>query len=85
MSATSAPTGRGSDRGAYERPAVASDSVRRLSTETKAAFKTTEFMAYLAVLVGIFIAGAVTSGAASSWERDPHGVLNQLAGRATRS
>ena len=37
MSATSVPTGRGSDRGAVERPAVASDSVRRLSTETKAA------------------------------------------------
>lgn len=37
-------------------------SGRRLSTETKAAFKTTEFMAYIAVLVGLFIAGAVTSG-----------------------
>jgi hypothetical protein len=36
-------------------------SVRR-STETKASFKTTEFIAYLAVLVGIFIAGAVTTG-----------------------
>ena len=34
-------------------------STRRLSTETKAAFKTTEFFAYLAVLVGILIAGAV--------------------------
>lgn len=32
----------------------------RRSTETKASFKTTEFMAYLAVLVGIFVAGAVT-------------------------
>jgi hypothetical protein len=32
---------------------------RRLSTETKAAFKTTEFFAYLAVLAGILIAGAV--------------------------
>jgi hypothetical protein len=32
------------------------------STETKASFKTTEFFAYLVVLVGIFIAGAVTSG-----------------------
>jgi hypothetical protein len=32
------------------------------STETKASFKTTEFFAYLAVLVGIFVAGAVTSG-----------------------
>ena len=33
--------------------------VRRLSTETKAAFKTTEFFSYLAVLAGILIAGAV--------------------------
>jgi hypothetical protein len=33
-------------------------SVRR-STETKASFKTTEFIAYLAMLAGIFIAGAV--------------------------
>jgi hypothetical protein len=34
-------------------------TVRRLSTETKAAFKTTEFFAYVAVLVGIVIAGAI--------------------------
>jgi hypothetical protein len=33
--------------------------MRRLSTETKAAFKTTEFFSYLAVLAGILIAGAV--------------------------
>lgn len=50
-----------------QRPGVMSDghrdvTNRRLSTETKAAFKTTEFMVYVAVLVGIFIAGAVTSG-----------------------
>ncbi|MFL5859199.1 MAG: hypothetical protein ACJ780_00210 [Solirubrobacteraceae bacterium] len=50
-----------------QRSGVVSDghrdfSSRRLSTETKAAFKTTEFMAYVAVLVGIFIAGALTSG-----------------------
>ncbi len=32
---------------------------RRLSTETKAAFKTTEFFAYLAFLAALFIAGAV--------------------------
>jgi hypothetical protein len=31
--------------------------IRRLSTETKAAFKTTEFYAYLLVLAGILIAG----------------------------
>jgi hypothetical protein len=35
------------------------NAIRRLSTETKAAFKTTEFFAYAAVLVGILIAGAV--------------------------
>jgi hypothetical protein len=34
-------------------------SIRRLSTETKAAFKTTEFFAYLAVLIGVLVAGAV--------------------------
>jgi hypothetical protein len=34
-------------------------AVRR-STETKASFKTTEFLAYIALLVGIFVAGAVT-------------------------
>src|SRR3954451_1111502 len=32
---------------------------RRLSTETKAAFKTTEFFAFIAVLVGVLIAAAV--------------------------
>jgi len=32
---------------------------RRLSTETKAAFKTTEFFAYVAMLPGILIAGAL--------------------------
>lgn len=33
---------------------------RRLATETKQAFRTTEFWAYVAVLIGLFIAGAVT-------------------------
>jgi hypothetical protein len=36
---------------------------RRLVTETKASFKTTEFMAFLAVLVGILIAAAVVDQA----------------------
>jgi hypothetical protein len=31
----------------------------RLSTETKASFKTTEFFAYIAILIGIFVASAV--------------------------
>ena len=34
-------------------------SPNRLSTETKAAFKTTEFIAYVVILVGMFIASAV--------------------------
>jgi hypothetical protein len=39
--------------------AVPRDTSRRLSTETKAAFKTTEFFAFVAVLGGILIAGAI--------------------------
>ena len=42
------------------------DHGRRLTTETKSAFKTTEFIAYLAVLAGILIAGAVTSASTNS-------------------
>ena len=41
----------------HERPG------RRLVTETKAAFKTTEFVAYVAVLAGILIAGATINDA----------------------
>jgi hypothetical protein len=37
---------------------------RRLSTETKAAFKTTEFFAFVAVLVGILVSAAVVDGSA---------------------
>jgi hypothetical protein len=36
------------------------NTARRLTTETKAAFKTTEFYAYVAVLVGILVAGLLT-------------------------
>jgi hypothetical protein len=35
----------------------------RLTTETKASFKTTEFMAYVVVLIGLFVAGAVVDQA----------------------
>jgi hypothetical protein len=35
-------------------------AVRRRTTETKAAVKTTEFYAYIAVLAGIMLAGLVT-------------------------
>ena len=57
MSAISAPTTRGDD-GTSRAPVA--NRVRRLSTETKAAFKTTEFVAFLAVVAGILIAAAVT-------------------------
>lgn len=36
--------------------------VRRLSTETKQAFKTTEFWAMVAVIVGILVAAALIKG-----------------------
>ena len=36
---------------------------RRLATETKASFKTTEFIAFVAVLVGVLIAAAVVDQA----------------------
>jgi hypothetical protein len=42
------------------RTAPAPGLIRRLATETKQAFKTTEFWAYIAILIGLFIAGAVT-------------------------
>jgi hypothetical protein len=41
-------------------------TTERRSTETKAAFKTTEFMAYLAVLAGILIAGVVVDNGSNS-------------------
>lgn len=39
---------------------------RRLSTETKHAFKTTEFMAMVAVVVGILVSAAVVKGGDTS-------------------
>jgi hypothetical protein len=38
-------------------------SARRLVTETKASSKTTEFMAYVAIVVGVLIAAAVVDQA----------------------
>jgi hypothetical protein len=57
MSTTNAPTARGAER---RDRANTADRPRRLSTETKAAFKTTEMVAYVVVLLGLLIAGAVT-------------------------
>jgi hypothetical protein len=58
---TSAPTrGAASDRDGVASPARR-HTARRLSTETKAAFKTTEFYSYVVVLAGLLIAGLMTS------------------------
>jgi hypothetical protein len=45
-----------------DRPSARPGALRRLSTETKAAFKTTEFYAFLAVLVGLLVAGNTIEG-----------------------
>lgn len=55
MSAISAPN-RGGD-GTSRSPVA--NQARRLSTETKAAFKTTEFVAFVVAVAGILIAAAV--------------------------
>jgi hypothetical protein len=68
MSATSAPGSRGSERGSYDRAPAGNEPVRHLSTETKAAFKTTEFVAFLAIVAGILISAAVVK--ATSGHRD---------------
>ena len=76
MSATSAPSGRGLDQptngptGATIRHDVV-ERGRRLSTETKSAFKTTEFVAYLVVLAGILIGGAITKATSYGANHDP--------------
>jgi hypothetical protein len=41
-------------------------TTRRLSTETKQAFKTTEFWAMVGVIVAILVAAAVATGGATS-------------------
>jgi hypothetical protein len=46
-------------------------SVRRISTETKSSYKTTELIAYVATVLGVLIAAAVTDtsdfGAQEAW------------------
>jgi len=54
-------TARGGDAGAGDRSAERG-VVRRLSTETKQAFKTTEFWAMVVVIVGILVAAATIKG-----------------------
>ena len=62
------------DERSEHRPNGRPSTTRRLMTETKAAFKTTEFFAFLVVLVGILVAAAVVDennsggfGAQQAW------------------
>jgi hypothetical protein len=57
-----------------DRPAGRARSARRLVSETKASYKTTEFFAFLAVLAGILVSAAVVDesnvgglGARQAW------------------
>jgi hypothetical protein len=70
MSAITPVEGRSSERSISDR-SVDRDVPRRLSTETKSAFKTTEFMAYVVVLAGTLIAGAVTKASGYAGSHDP--------------
>jgi hypothetical protein len=72
MSVTTAPAGPGFDQAddPTTRPGTV-DHGRRLSTETKAAFKTTEFVAYVVVLAGILIAGAIAKASTYGHHHDP--------------
>jgi hypothetical protein len=51
------------EEGTHRNGHTEQNPVRRLVTETKASFKTTEFVAFVVVLVGILIAAAVVDEA----------------------
>lgn len=58
MSASTAPTAGVGTAGARPGTGVA----RRLATETKAAFKTTEFWAFVVIVVGILLSALLIKG-----------------------
>ena len=62
MSTTGAPTPSTRDERTERGNNGRAPAVRRLVTETKASFKTTEFFAYLAVVIGLLIAGNTIEG-----------------------
>src|SRR5829696_4750726 len=62
---TAGTTGRGSDRaveGSSSRSTGIGRAARRLRTETKAAFKTTEFWAMVGLVLAILISAALIDG-----------------------
>ena len=70
-STTATSTDVAKDHGTNTHRAVADRPSRRISTETKASPKTTEFFAYLAAVVGVLVASAVVDaqdfGAQEAW------------------
>ncbi len=66
MSATSPNPTRANDDGVHDQRRL---TVRR-STETKASFKTTEFIAYLGMLAAVFVAGAVAKASGYAGNHD---------------
>jgi hypothetical protein len=66
MSATSPSATRAHTDGVHDERRL---TVRR-ATETKASFKTTEFMAYLGMLAAVFIAGAITKATGYAGHHD---------------
>jgi hypothetical protein len=58
---TGATPGSSRDRDVTSPPSTR-DRMRRLSTETKAAFKTTEFWAMVGLIVAILVSAAVING-----------------------
>ena len=57
---TTGSTGVAKDHGADSTTYRAHTPARRISTETKASYKTTEFLAYIAAVIGVLVASAVT-------------------------
>ena len=62
----SATTRAGGVRADNDRSVSRSSAIRRFSTETKQAFKTTEFWAMVVVIVGILVAAASIKGGDTS-------------------
>ena len=57
---TTADNGVAKDHGTAGNTHHVSTPSRRVSTETKSSYKTTEFFAYIAAVVGVLVASAVT-------------------------
>ena len=64
-------TGASSTAQSGTHTSVAPRTARRISTETKAAPKTTEFFAYIAAVIGVLVASAIVDvsdfGAQEAW------------------